>query len=57
MKFSKKDDQELLNKRTFQKTIQVFLFLASTQIYSQQGNVNPAGKWFFGAECGTNRII
>ena len=56
MKFSKKDNKELLNKCTFLNLILVFLFFASTQIYSQQSNVNPAGKWFFGAELGTNAI-
>ena len=56
MKISKKANQGSLNRRTFLNLILVFLVFASTQIYSQQGNIDPQGKWFFGAELGTNAI-
>ena len=39
------------------KLIITFLFLITTILYAQKTNINPNGKWFFGAEIGKNRII
>ena len=36
--------------------ITTLLVIISMNIHSQKTNINPKGKWFFGAEIGSNRI-